>query len=70
MSRVTLFALALAAPSAVGCRGEISQEPPVAILRNMYFQPRYNPQAYSAFFEDKRTMRQPVSYTHLRAHET
>jgi mono/diheme cytochrome c family protein len=69
MSRVTLFALALAALSAVGCRGEISQEPPVAILRNMYFQPRYNPQAYSAFFEDKRTMRQPVAGTVAREME-
>lgn len=61
MSRVTLFALALAALSAAGCRGEISQEPPVAILRNMYFQPKYSNQGFSAFFQDKRQMRQPVA---------
>jgi mono/diheme cytochrome c family protein len=63
MSRVSLIALALAALSATGCRGEISQEPPVAILRNMYFQPKYSNQGTSAFFQDKRQLRQPAPGT-------
>jgi cytochrome c5 len=62
---LTLMTLGLA-----GCRGQTSQEPPVAILRNMFQQPRYNPQAYSAFFEDSRTMRPPVEGTIAREVET
>jgi mono/diheme cytochrome c family protein len=62
MSRPSLFALALTALiTASACRGETSAEPPVAILRNMYFQPRYSNQGYSAFFQDKRQMRPPVN---------
>jgi len=53
----------------VGCRGQTSQEAPVAILRNMYQQPRYNPQAYSAYFADHRTMRPPVEGTVAREME-
>ncbi|MFT3921901.1 MAG: cytochrome c [Myxococcales bacterium] len=60
--------LALSALS-LGCRGGQSKEEPLAILRNMYQQPRYNPQAYSAFFADGRTMRAPVEGTVAREME-
>lgn len=45
------------------CQGAPSEEPPIVPIRNMYQQPRYNPQAHSAFFEDGRTMRPPVEGT-------
>ncbi len=69
MSRLSILALAIAALTATACRGEISQEPPVAILRNMYFQPRFNPQASNWFFENKSNMRQPVAGTVAREME-
>lgn len=47
---------ALAAPT-LGCRGQVSEEPPIVPIRNMYDQPRYDPQQRSEFFEDGRTMR-------------
>jgi mono/diheme cytochrome c family protein len=52
-----------------GCRGQTSEESPVAILRNMYQQPRYNPQARSTYFQDGRTMRPPVEGTVAREME-
>lgn len=64
-----IFAVVIAASSLMGCRGQTSQEAPVAILRNMYKQPRYNPQAESAYFADKRTMRPPVEGTVAREME-
>jgi mono/diheme cytochrome c family protein len=69
MSRLVTIALAIAALTATACRGEVSQEPPVAILRNMYFQPRFSPQASNRFFEDQRNMRQPVAGTVAREFE-
>lgn len=44
----------------VGCRGETSKDPPIAIIRNMYNQPRYSIQAESEYFADHRTMRPPI----------
>ncbi|HEX5660180.1 MAG TPA: cytochrome c [Polyangiales bacterium] len=69
MSRFFSIALAIAALTATACRGEISQDPPVAILRNMYFQPKFVAQASNRFFEDKRNMRQPVAGTVAREFE-
>jgi mono/diheme cytochrome c family protein len=66
LSAVVLAVVVLAL---AGCRGQTSQEAPVAILRNMYKQPRYSPQAESAFFADKRTMRTPVAGTVAREME-
>jgi cytochrome c5 len=64
MSRGNLLrGAALAVLALAGCRGGTSQEEPVAILRNMYSQPRYNAQSYSAYFADGRTMRPPVEGT-------
>jgi mono/diheme cytochrome c family protein len=51
---------------ALGCRGQTSDEPPVVLERNMNDQERYNPEQYSQFFADHRTMRQPVPGTIAR----
>lgn len=48
------------------CRGQPSEDSPVALLRNMHYQQRYNSQAESAFFSDKRTMRTPPEGTVAR----
>lgn len=55
-----------AALSFGGCRGGESAEPPVVPIRNMFLQPRYNPQAESKFFADGRTMRPLVEGTVAR----
>jgi mono/diheme cytochrome c family protein len=55
---ITVLAMALGA-----CRGEPSAESPIVLLRNMHYQQRYNSQAESAFFSDKRTMRAPPEGT-------
>jgi Cytochrome C oxidase, cbb3-type, subunit III len=51
---------------AAGCRGQSSEEPPALLERNMYDTERYNPEQYSQFFGDHRTMRQPVEGTIAR----
>lgn len=52
-----------------GCTGTPSAEPPIVPIRNMYQQPRLQPQAHSEFFQDGRTMRQPVDGTIAREME-
>jgi mono/diheme cytochrome c family protein len=49
-----------------GCRGQTSEDPPIAPERNMYDTERYNPESYSQFFPDHRTMRAPVEGTIAR----
>jgi hypothetical protein len=49
-----------------GCRGDRSSDPPVLLERNMYDTERYNPESYSQFFSDHRTMREPVRGTVAR----
>ncbi len=49
-----------------GCRGQESDQPPVHLNPNMDSQPRYDPQAESKFYEDRRTMRHPVEGTVAR----
>ncbi len=52
---------------ALGCtRGSTSSRPPIHINPNMDVQPRYEPQAASAFFYDGAEMRQPVVGTIAR----
>lgn len=53
----------------VGCRGQVSEEPPIVPIRNMYDQPRYDPQEGSDFFQDGRTMRPLVEGTVAREME-
>jgi mono/diheme cytochrome c family protein len=49
-----------------GCREQTSDDPPILLERNMYDCERYNPEAYSQFFPDHRTMRTPVEGTIAR----
>jgi len=56
---LTLSSLALVLTLSA-CRGETSPEPQIVPIRNMYTQPRYNPQQPSPFFADHRTMRPAV----------
>ena len=56
----------LAAVLLAGCQGQSSEDPPVLLERNMYDQERYNPESYSQFFTDHRTMRAPVEGTVAR----
>lgn len=48
------------------CRGQISEKPPVHPNLNMDQQPRMEAQEVNKFFEDKRSMRQPVEGTIAR----
>jgi mono/diheme cytochrome c family protein len=63
-------ALILSVPMALfliaGCRGQTSGDPPVQLERNMFDTERYNPESFSAFFPDHRTMRTPVEGTVAR----
>ncbi len=64
MSRSFVFsAVALLALGAAGCRGEVSEDPPITLIRNMHNQPKYKAQARSAYFADGRTMRPVVDGT-------
>jgi mono/diheme cytochrome c family protein len=60
------LAIAGAAASLAGCRGQTSDDPPIAPERNMYDTERYNPESYSQFYPDHRTMRTPVPGTIAR----
>lgn len=60
-------ALALVLVALSGCaRGCTSSRPPVHLNPNMDIQPRYEPQAASAFFYDGAVMRPPVAGTVAR----
>ncbi len=61
-----LFAAVLAAACLPACRGQTSDDPPIAPERNMYDTERYNAESYSQFFGDHRTMRAPVEGTIAR----
>lgn len=58
--RLALTASLILGTSLTGCIGQPSESAPVVPIRNMYVQPRANPQARSVFFADHRTMRPPV----------
>jgi mono/diheme cytochrome c family protein len=49
-----------------GCREQTSEDTPIALERNMYDTERYNPESFSDFFPDHRTMRTPVPGTVAR----
>lgn len=55
-----VFLSALSLTAVTGCRGGVTEEAPIVPIRNMYNQPRYDPQEHSEFFQDGRTMRPPV----------
>lgn len=57
-SRALIIISLLAVVGAAGCsRGDKSTLEPVVPIRNMFDQPRYDPQQASVFFQDGRTMR-------------
>ncbi len=57
-------ALALLPPLLIArARQGKSDQPRIHLIRDMDFQPRYNPQSYGAFFADRRTMRPPAHGT-------
>ena len=64
-----LITLGLGLAAIAGCRGQTSTQPPIVVLRNMFDQDRYDPQAESHFFADGRTMRTPVADTVPRERE-
>lgn len=67
MKAASLVALCAVSTTAIlGCRGQTSEDPPVLLERNMYDSERYNPESYSQFFPDHRTMRRPVAGTLAR----
>jgi mono/diheme cytochrome c family protein len=45
------------------CRGQTSEQPPIIPFRGMHEMPRYDAQEEARYFEDGRTMRQPVEGT-------
>jgi mono/diheme cytochrome c family protein len=63
---VVVAVLALLIACVAGCRGETSEDAPIVPERNMYDTERYNPESYSQFFPDHRTMRTPVEGTVAR----
>jgi len=65
-ARGALAAGLLLAVAGLGCRGMTSSRPPIHVNPNMDSQPKYLPQAESAFFYDGATMREPVPGTIAR----
>lgn len=63
VGRLAALGLALALG---GCRGMTSSQPPIHVNPNMDHQPKYRPQAESAFFYDGAAMRPPVPGTVAR----
>lgn len=58
MNRVVFAGLIVAALATEACRGQKSEDPPIQLIRGpMFSQPRFDPQAESDLFPDKRTMR-------------
>ena len=49
-----------------GCKGSLSEKPPVHLNQNMDFQERFDPQESNDFFADGRAMRAPVRGTVAR----
>ena len=67
MTAVRRLFLALVLLALSGCaRGCTSSRPPIHVNPNMYNQPRYEPQAASAFFYNGAEMRPPVPGTVAR----
>ncbi len=65
MRRFALTVLALVLSLAC-TKGLPSNKPPIHIIRDMFNQPRYNPQAESKFFTNGAAMREPVPGTLMR----
>jgi mono/diheme cytochrome c family protein len=59
---IPVIALVLVA----GCRGQVSEDPPVHIIPDMDWQPKYLPQGESRIFSDHRANRTPPEGTVAR----
>ena len=53
----------LVAAAVLGCRGQVSEQPPVVLERDMYTQEKLEPEGYAKFFADHGAMRPPVEGT-------
>ncbi len=63
----TIFIVALLGGMILaGCRGGVSEEPPIHLNQNMDAQERFEAQEANPFFADNRAMRQPVPGTVAR----
>ncbi|MBI2565415.1 MAG: cytochrome c [Candidatus Schekmanbacteria bacterium] len=62
----SLLVIPALASIATGCRGDLSQGPPIHIVQNMDQQARYDPQEPNTSFADGRAMRPPVPGTIAR----
>ena len=65
-TRFALVGFALLLGGLTGCRGGVSQEPPIHLNPNMDIQDKYKSYRKSTFFADGRTMRTPPSNTVAR----
>jgi len=66
MQKTTLVVAILGSILWVGCRGSLSEKPPVHLNQNMDVQERFDPQEANPFFADGRAMRPPVPGTVAR----
>lgn len=57
------LAIAACVLTLAACRGSVSEQPPIHIIPDMDWQPRYQSQGESAFFDDGRAMRLPPEGT-------
>ena len=64
--RTLVPAALLGAAALLGCRGQISRQPPLWIMHGMEFQPKYNAFEENGFFADKSNMRMPPEGTVAR----
>lgn len=58
--------LIVAVLTLAGCRGMVSEDPPIHLNRNMDFQEKFQAQEANPFFADGRAMRMPVPGTVAR----
>lgn len=66
MHKAILITVLLAGMILAGCRGGVSDKPPVHLNQNMDFQQRFEAQEANPFFADGRAMREPVPGTVAR----
>jgi len=66
VNRLLIAAAALALVA--GCRGGVSSDPPVHVVGDMDWQPKYQPEEASPIFQDGRAMRPLVEGTVAQGH--
>ncbi len=58
-----VLAAAVGISAVMGCRGGVSEDPPINLVPDMDTQAKRLPQSESKVFADKRAMRKPVDHT-------